>query len=902
MKRKRTLRSCVLTVILFSTLLLAFQGMNLFSSSYSSMKIKNIEFSFNESGGIFDLKKLSPLVTIKSGEYFNQKKIRNSLQNLYDVGYFSDIEVKIVVLPGDLLNVIFRLKSRLMIRKISFDHSGLDSGELLKSIHSIRKNIFLDKENVLKAVEEIRLFLNNRGYFSPVIKHRIKVKGMNAVVSFNIRKGEITNLNRIFIKGDDHGILKENNEFLDPDKYIPHIFSKKIKRIENKLKDIGYFFPNITIKKVFLNKFKTNVNIYLELNPGYKYTIKIIGIKKKFGFVTDIWRKKVFEKWAERESRARIIIYLRNSGFLNAEVTSEIKTLKDEKFIIFHVKKNERYVLGKIDFKGNRSISSKVLRDVISVDDLIFDRIFHLRINSIKVDSEVLKWFYYYKGFPFVRISTELEFKKRSVNLKYLIKEGDRYIVDSILFRGNKLVRSDTLNSIIKTRSSSPFVQRRLNEDIEEIRSFYYKKGFDNIKIGSEITPGKVKSILIDVKEGVCFKFGKLIVIGATRDQERLLDKLFPLKNGEYFNRLKVDNFKNEMDRSSIFSEIRIKKIVIDKTVNILFTTEQNKSKYLGFGIGYEERTGIRFTFEYQKRNFFNSHSTFSALVQLGLKERRGEISYETPYIFGTRINSSLKIWEENELYRSYKFNRYGLSESLVKKLTKDSYVLSSLSWYRTKLIDLNVSSGGIDLVDVPYDITALNFSYVRDKRDNPFLPRKGDFFSTDIKFALPVLKSDFSFIRFRWGYQKNMRFFKNGIFSFSVRNGFATDNVPITERFFGGGSTTFRGTRNDKLGSLDSDTGEPYGGNSLLLFNFEVTFPLYIVPLEDLYYSIFADFGNIYRYADEISIGNLQKAIGLGLRLKSSIGVLSFDIAYNIERRESVSPIALHLGIGNVF
>ncbi len=66
-------------------------------------------------------------------------------------------------------------------------------------------------------------------------------------------------------------------------------------------------------------------------------------------------------------------------------------------------------------------------------------------------------------------------------------------------------------------------------------------------------------------------------------------------------------------------------------------------------------------------------------------------------------------------------------------------HILCSLRWYRTKLLELNVSGDGIDFVDVPYDITALNFSYVKDKRDNPFLPTKGTFFSTDVKIALPV-------------------------------------------------------------------------------------------------------------------------------------------------------------------
>jgi len=878
-------------------------GMGLFSSVYSSMKVHNVDFQFADSGGNINTESLRLLIEIIPGEYYNQKKIRNSLQNLYNVGYFSDIEAKVVLLSKESLRVIFKLRNRTKISKIVINNvPGIRSADLRKAIHSIRKNVFLEKSGVLRSLEEIRIFMNSRGFFNPVISHSIKVNGLKALVSFKIAKGDVTKLNRIFVRGDDKGILKKKNPIFKLNDYIPHVFSENMMQIEKELKDIGYFFPQIKVKEVFLNKYKTLANVYLELDPGFKYTISITGIKKKFTFVTDIWKKKVFEKWAERESRARILVYLRNSGFLNAEVRSEIKTEKDEKYIVFNVKKNERFVLGKIAFEGNRLISSKVLRDVIMVDDLIFNRIFHLRINSIRVDSEVLKWFYYYKGFPFVKISTALTFKKRIVDLKYIINEGEKYIVDSVLFNGNKLVNTAILNSIIKTRSSDPFVQRKLNDDLEELRSYYYRRGFENIKIDMEVTSGKNKSILINVNEGTHYKFGKLIVIGASRDQTGLLKKLFPLKEGDDFNRMEIEDFKNEIERSSIFSEIKVKKILNNDIFNILLATEQNKSKYLGFGIGYEERTGIRFTFEYQKRNFLRTYSSFSALVQFGLKERRGEVSYETPYLFGTKISSSLKIWEENELYRSYKFNRYGVSESLVKKLTTDSYFLLSMSWYRTKLLELNVSSGGIDVVDVPYDISALNFSFVKDKRDDPFLPTKGSFFSTDIKVAMPVMQSDFSFLRFRWGYQKNTRFFKNGIFSFSVRNGFATNNVPITERFFGGGSSTFRGTRNDKLGSLDSQTGEPYGGNSILLFNLEATFPLHLVPVEDLYYSIFADFGNIYRYADEISIGNIQKAIGIGLRLKSAIGLLSFDIAYNIERRESVSPIALHIGIGNVF
>ncbi|MCK4890465.1 MAG: hypothetical protein KAS97_11090, partial [Candidatus Aminicenantes bacterium] len=368
------IHSCKVSLIVFFLFSIISPGLNLFSSVYSSMKVYNVEFRFADSGGKINTDSLRSLVEIIPGKYYNQKRIRNSLQNLYNVGYFSDIEAKVVVLSKELVKVIFKLRSRPKIYKIAVNYvSGIGSGDLRKAIHSIRKNVFLDREGVLKSVEEIRAFMNSRGFFNPVIRHTIKVNGLKAMVSFDIEKGEVTKLNRIFVKGDDKGTLKKENEIFKLNNYIPHIFSENMVMIEKELKDIGYFFPQIKVKEVFLNKFKTLANVYLELNPGFKYTINIIGIKKKFSFVTDIWRKKVFEKWAERESRARIMVYLRNSGFLNAEVNSEIKTEKEEKFIIFNVKKNERFVLGKIAFEGNRLISSKILRDVITVDDLIFN-------------------------------------------------------------------------------------------------------------------------------------------------------------------------------------------------------------------------------------------------------------------------------------------------------------------------------------------------------------------------------------------------------------------------------------------------------------------------------------------------------------------------------------------------
>ena len=109
------------------------------------------------------------------------------------------------------------------------------------------------------------------------------------------------------------------------------------------------------------------------------------------------------------------------------------------------------------------------------------------------------------------------------------------------------------------------------------------------------------------------------------------------------------------------------------------------------------------------------------------------------------------------------------------------------------------------------------------------------------MKIGLPLFEKDYSFIKFRWSFQKNVKVLKNGIFAASVRSGLAGGEMSVTERFFAGGIKTFRGVYRDKLGPLDPGNGSPIGGNALMLFNFETTFPLQVIPIRDLYYAVFA-------------------------------------------------------------
>ncbi|MCK4835358.1 MAG: BamA/TamA family outer membrane protein [Candidatus Aminicenantes bacterium] len=870
-----------------------------------AFQVNKIIFKFNNSFEIKNIPHYKSLINIKEGQQFNRKRLRESLQNLYETGSFSTIEARIEPLENQKLNLYFITRNKYTIKSISIVQPLTDKKKgIKKAIYSLSENSYLEESKIANVIQELKDFLKSRGYNSPDIQYRIKKnkKKLTAQLKFIINNNELTRINKLNLT-INHPTMRKNmyKQFMAKH-YIPYKFQKRLEKIRKNLKKQRYYFPEIKLREQYLDKKRSIVDLLIDVDLGYKYIFIFKGIKKRMDIISSIWEEKLFEKWAEKESKIRILNDLKNRGYLNARVSSSIRVKNSNKYITFTVEKNRKYTLGKVDFKGNTVFSDKKLKEVVKTDDLIYDRIFKLRWNFLTVDLEILKLLYYFQGFPLAQIMMKPEFNRKTVDIHFHIQEGEKYMVDSILFKGKNSFTSEKLLGLFVTRENSAFVQRNLNRDIERLRNFYLKNGFDDVSIDLEISSGTRKSILIEINEGQSFRMWNMIVMGASKTQTRLIRKLFPLKKNDFFNQNKINQFKTEIENTSIFSEVKIIKLkkqpdIIDVIVKVV----PDNSKYYGFGIGWEDRKKFRGSLEYQERNIFKSYSTLSAILQIGFSEKRGVLSIDTPYVFQSNLNSSFKIWDEDEIYPSYKFNRYGIGESIIKKLTLNTYLMGSLNWYRTRLTELQITEEGIDILDKPFDTTSISLSYVMEKRDDPFNPLRGDFFSSNLKIGLPIFEKDYSFFKFFWSYQKNIKLFKRSSISLSIRNGFSVGEMSITERFFAGGIHSFRGTKNDRLGPLDSETNEPRGGNALILFNLEATFPIIAIPIEDLYYSIFADIGNVFETTKSMSFKDLGKALGFGIKYKTPFGPLRIDLAWNLNS-QAEDNFLVQIGIGNVF
>ncbi|HEX8128830.1 MAG TPA: POTRA domain-containing protein [Pyrinomonadaceae bacterium] len=276
--------------------------------------------------------------------------------------------------------------------------------------------------------------------------------------------------------------------------------------------------------------------------------------------------------------------------------------------------------------------------------------------------------------------------------------------------------------------------------------------------------------------------------------------------------------------------------------------------------------------------------------------------------------------------------------------------------------------------------------TFTRDTRDRQFDPSRGEFLTVDYAVAIKQLGGNLSFTKLLATYRRYFRFggppdtlqlpgerggilgglqsrVRGTVFGVNLNLGVASlfnptdrngdgviddvdQTLPISERFFTGGSTTLRGFAFEEAGPrlaicpTGSTSGSqinvpfcsggvfrnsngdpvtlnpftvPVGGNAMAVVNLEARVPLtktfQIVPFYDGG-NVFRRIGDIFgrndrRPGDTINMRNLRvqwtHTVGLGLRVRTPIGALGIDYGFLVNPPEFELPQAFPTPPGTV-
>jgi outer membrane protein insertion porin family len=369
------------------------------------------------------------------------------------------------------------------------------------------------------------------------------------------------------------------------------------------------------------------------------------------------------------------------------------------------------------------------------------------------------------------------------------------------------------------------------------------------------------------------------------------------------------------------------------------------------------DRFGIapRGFFEVTRRNLFGKNRSLSLLTSVslrptdpgfeagtdvqggyGLNQYRVIGTVREPRAFGTAGDAQLSAFTERGIRSSFNFDRRGVRAEYARRVGPRVRLIGRYSYDFTTLFDTKIAAADQLLVDRLFPqvrLSTLFASSLRDSRNDVLDPERGTVVGSDLELALRSLGSEVGFVKGfgqAFAYRRlpgSRSFVVSGGVRVGLAHGFARQvprvdasgqpvlgpdgarivdvvrDLPASARFFTGGDTTVRGFALDRLGSAATlnSAGFPTGGNALVVLNAELRTPY----VKGVGLVGFVDSGNVFLRAADVDLGELRTAAGFGLRYRSPLGPLRFDVGFKLDRREFARGerrVVYHLSLGQAF
>lgn len=864
---------------------------------------------------------MAELIPVKEGEEFSLKKVTSSIKQIYRTGLFSDVQV---LKEGEQeIQLTFLLTRRYFIRKIVFrGRKKVARKDLKESLFSLSEGNFFSDEKVNKAVGELKEALTKKGYFQPEIEAFAErdFKSPTVSVIFEIRSAKRYFIRKIAFSGEKilpEAELKREMKIREGDVYVPSVLERELTRLKEFYGSEGYQRTEIDVEEVRFEEETRSAYLSLRIIPHEKIEIVVEGAQVPLRLLEPIWEPRIFEEWGLAEGEAKIIGYLRKKGCLFCSVISSIEKVDNEMRVVYKVSPGEKFKIKDVSFEGLEYFTPEELKEELASEANV--------PFSSWIDGEKLfglpaeiEFLYKTRGFPDARVNLNFLSQGKKVRAHFFIEEGGQEKIEKISFEGTNLFNKETLLKQIGSFEGGFFYQPNLQKDIERLVNFYLNQGVRGTEIRARIERigESLFSVFFNLKEGKKVKIERVVITGNVVTKGRAIIRELRVKEGEYALYGRIRESKRRLEKLGIFTEVKIDEIPISaEKENLIIRVREGKRNYAGLGVGLQTTSErqtfvlwnnpvrLRGTAEFIKSNVLGSAAQLSLVGQYSFKERRGVFSWEQPYFFGLPMKTYMNAWLEREERESFTFDRQGVSLTAIKSVSKDFLFLTTMRWARTNFVILLIEESEVDRQHRPFSATSISGSFIWDRRDEPFNPEKGSFLSFVLEKAFPFLKSESNYLKSFIKYKQFIPFFSGASFSVTSRLGVGGGRkpIPVHERFFAGGSNSFRGARFDELGPKDPVSLKPVGGEALLLLNFELTFPL-ISGIKDLSGAIFYDKGNVFEEMKHFSIAALKDAAGVGIRYRTPLGPVRLEVGWNLDAENGETKPLVFITIGNVF
>ena len=604
-------------------------------------------------------------------------------------------------------------------------------------------------------------------------------------------------------------------------------------------------------------------------------------------------------------------------GFNFLEVKSKVETFSKKRVnVYFEIEKGEKTKISKINFKGDRKLRDRRLRDIITSQETKFWKVLtkntNLNESNIELDKRLLTNYYKSIGYYDVKVLSEIVELKEDFQseITYNINAGTRYKISKISTKVDPVLDKKLflpLNKIYKKTIGSfysPFTVKKLLDELDFIINNEDLQFIEHNV--NEILKDDTIELIINVIEGQKVIVEKIDIIGNSVTNESVIRSGLLLDEGDPYSKVKVDKSLAQIRSKRIFASVKETTIQgsMPNSKKIEISVEEMPTGEISAGAGIGTNGGS-FAFNIKENNWLGKGVTVSANADLSADSVSGSLSLTDPdYNFtGKELSYYLKSVQNDKKDSGYENDVIGTGVSLSYEKFKDIYFSPGLSLTYDDLTTDNTASALLKKQSGSSTDLMFDYALSSDKRDRRFMPTAGhltSFYQQLPVFAdQPHLKNNFSTRHYKEFSEDMIGALKFGV---TAINGLNDEDVRISQRL-NLSTSKLRGFEAGKIGPKDGD--DFIGGNYSTSLNLEANFPNFFPEKSNADIGLFLDAGNVWGvdYSDSIDDSNkLRSTAGANFSWLSPAGPLSFVFSKNITKASTDVDQSFNFRLGTTF
>lgn len=626
----------------------------------------------------------------------------------------------------------------------------------------------------------------------------------------------------------------------------------------------------------------------------------------------------------------RITELYEKKGYYKTRITPEVKIIEEEKrvAIVLDIKEGPRTKVKEIKILGNKNVPERQIRAKMETKTAQFFRRGIFGKEEFERDLQMIVAVCRSFGYLDAKITNyDLKYthEGRLLFITIEIEEEELYTVREVRIIGNKLFEVEELLSKLQTKEGKPYNPYAAPEDIGALRNLYAQKGYIVTQIWDEPFIDKEKKEITTtyyINEGPKTYVHLIRVAGNTKTKDHVIRRELVIKPGDAFDGDKIKRSKEKLYNLGYFKRRDEQgregiKAYTEPTDNpelrdLVFEVEEEKTGALTFGLGYSSIEDLIGYIQLEQNNFDIGNPPYftgggqkiRAKARFGALSGEYMLSFTEPYFLGYPLSLGFDVYDRTRQWSAYDQKNQGGDIRVGKRLT--DYVRLNTTYKYEEVEISNVSSDATDAIkeeEGEFVTSSLTVGLIRDTRNNVFIPTRGFLGSISTEYAGGFLGGDRNFTKntgdVAWFFPVVEKEEFEQAISLRLRAGIAkefadSDNVPINERFFLGGSDTIRGYPERSIGPKDEDDN-PIGGKSFFIANAEYTFPIWRQTIRG---ALFYDIGNAWQESEDMKFDGLFAGFGVGVRMRTPIGPVNLDYGYGVEEDQC----RLHFSMGYSF